>query len=305
MTQWWPDSSYEIIFNTLRYNLLIAKRMTLNGEVVREYNFPVQTVSSDSTSFISLNYRRLARLRPDYGYDVEVSNFHPYMGDDQDGLWIVNSETGRGNLIISLEILKAFQARQEMKNSEHKVNHVMFSPVGKRIIFMHRWIGASGKFSRLITANLDGSDLFLLADDRMVSHYAWQDDEHVLAWARMNGEDHFYLYTDQTDEFKIIGGGLLDVYGDGHPSYSPDKRWIVIDTYPGRDRRMALLIYDTKKNSIYEIGRFISAWKYRNEYRCDLHPRWSRDGLSIAIDSTHEGNRGLYLIDVSKIVQFG
>jgi len=34
-----------------------------------------------------------------------------------------------------------------------------------------------------------------------------------------------------------------------------------------------------------------------------LHPRWNRDGLAVCIDSVHEGERQMYVIDVSQIAR--
>jgi hypothetical protein len=51
------------------------------------------------------------------------------------------------------------------------------------------------------------------------------------------------------------------------------------------------------------LGHFLSPKQYADEWRCDNHPRFSRDGKSVVIDSPHGGNgRQMYLIDVSKIV---
>jgi hypothetical protein len=38
------------------------------------------------------------------------------------------------------------------------------------------------------------------------------------------------------------------------------------------------------------------------ECRCDLHPRFSRDGRTVVIDAPHAGGRQLHLLDVSAIV---
>src|SRR5690606_16604479 len=98
----------------------------------------------------------------------------------------------------------------------------MYSPSGARYVFMHRWIGPQGKFSRLYAGTTDGRQPKLLLDDRMVSHYQWRDDEHLLAWARTaaNG-DRYYEINVVTGKLAIIGKDELDRFGDGHPSYSP------------------------------------------------------------------------------------
>ncbi len=35
---------------------------------------------------------------------------------------------------------------------------------------------------------------------------------------------------------------------------------------------------------------------------CDLHPRWHPDGTAVCVDSIHEGERQLYIADVSELV---
>ena len=44
------------------------------------------------------------------------------------------------------------------------------------------------------------------------------------------------------------------------------------------------------------LARVFAPFKYDNDTRCDLHPRWSRDGSKIAFDSVFEGHRGLYSV---------
>ena len=52
-----------------------------------------------------------------------------------------------------------------------------------------------------------------------------------------------------------------------------------------------------------DLGSFDSPPEYTGELRCDLHPRSSRDGRLVTIDSTHGGDgRQIYLVDVSEVV---
>ena len=37
------------------------------------------------------------------------------------------------------------------------------------------------------------------------------------------------------------------------------------------------------------------------DLRCDLHPRWNEDGSMISFDSTHEGQRAVYIIDAEQV----
>ncbi len=50
-------------------------------------------------------------------------------------------------------------------------------------------------------------------------------------------------------------------------------------------------------------GIVLSPQAYQGEWRCDTHPRASRDGRLVCIDSAHSGGRQLYLIDISDIVR--
>ena len=48
------------------------------------------------------------------------------------------------------------------------------------------------------------------------------------------------------------------------------------------------------------ITKVFSPFKYDNDTRCDLHPRWNRKGDMICFDSVFEGHRGLYIVKVGK-----
>ncbi len=105
----------------------------------------------------------------------------------------------------------------------------------------------------------------------------------AVGWARQRVVgDRFLLFTDQSSVAEDVG---LDVLReDGHCSYSPDGRWILMDTYPHEDHRRALFLYDTVEGRRIELGSFFSMPELESEIRCDLHARWNRDGTRVCIE---------------------
>jgi len=303
MAQWLPGSKGRlIIYNDLFKGQLVSRIVTLDGKEESTIPWPVQTVHPGGLKALSLNYIRLARLRPEYGYAVKAGNFDAGQPLHRDGIWEVDLTTGKGELVITLAELYAYQPRPGMKNSDHKINHILYSRQGSRFAFMHRWIGPRGKFSRLYCADSRGKGLNLLLDDRMISHYHWYDEGHLLVYARTaDSGDHYYLINVETGEREVVDPGVLDAFGDGHPSFSPGGRWIATDSYPDRARQQRLVLYNLQEQRMITCGRFLSPLKYNGIYRCDLHPRWSPDGCWISFDSTHTGERRSYLLDVSAL----
>lgn len=304
MAQWVPGTDQSVAaYNSVQDGCLGAVFFELDHLGSRFIPWPIQTMHPDGNVYLALNYKLLHRLRPEYGYAPDVSNFSSDMPLDKEGFWRMDLIAGDADLIISLEQLCNTHPRIEFAHSEHKVNHAMYSPKGSRFVFMHRWFGPEGKNSRLYVAESTGENLRLLLDDRMVSHYCWRDEDHVLAWARKReAGDHYYLINVHDGTWEIIGEGVLDQYGDGHPSYSPDRRWIITDTYPDKARQRRLLLFDTETDDLTEVGRFFAPWRFDGGTRCDLHPRWSPDGTMISIDSAHEGIRRSYVLDVRQLV---
>ena len=102
---------------------------------------------------------------------------------------------------------------------------------------------------------------------------------------------------------QVVGAGVL--VENGHMSFSPvDTRWLLSDTYPDdRTHERFLFLYDMHTGERHDLGSFYASPDLSKENRCDLHPRWSRDGRQVCIDSVHEHQRQMYVLDVSGIVQ--
>ena len=58
----------------------------------------------------------------------------------------------------------------------------------------------------------------------------------------------------------------------------------------GRRELLGRFRHPTGPNSIVEV-------------RCDLHPRWSPDGKIVTVDSIHDGQRAVYLLELEPAFQ--
>ena len=86
---------------------------------------------------------------------------------------------------------------------------------------------------------------------------------------------------------------------DGHPMFSPvDNNIFITDTYPDKRGDQHLCLVNLKEKTTHELISFHSPYKFRGQVRCDLHPRWDRQGGKICVDNTVLGNR---LMSVVKI----
>ena len=298
MAQWLgPDFQSRIIYNDFRGGKYCS--VIFNVEEMKEEKalpLPVYDVSRDGTFALSLDFSRLHRMRPGYGYSNLPDRTKGVLCPDECCIWKMEIPSGNVTELFKYTDFASFEPDESMNGAEHKVNHLMISPNGKRFMVLHRWFDKGRKHTRLLTVNVDKSGMYNLSDDVFVSHCFWKNDEEILSFLRKKETgDHYYLMKDKTREYKMYWPELNT---DGHCSYSPDRKFIITDTYPNRKRIASVYLCTEEDNRSRRIARVFSSFKYDNDCRCDLHPRWSRAGKKICIDSVHEGKRGLYVTDV-------
>ena len=303
MLQWLgPDYSSRIIYNDVHEGQYCSVVKEVISGKERILPMPVYTVSADGKTALTLDFSRLHNLRPGYGYAALLETTKGVSLPDATCIWKMDIESGEVEPLLKYTDFAKFQPRPEMheEGSVHKVNHLMLSPNGKRFMVLYRWYCGQRKYTRLITCNIDGKDMYLLSDDDMVSHCYWKDDEHIIAFEnKRDGGTGYYLMKDKTQEYQHLWPQLSN---DGHPSYCPtDNSLVVFDTYPDRARIQEVKIArdtDVEGKDIRVLARVFAPFKYDNDTRCDLHPRWSRDGKQICFDACFEGHRGLYVVNV-------
>ncbi len=301
--QWYPldelGKKQTILYNTMvggNYGSVIQNLKT--REFLRFYGRPIYAVTPDGRWGLSLNFSRLERLRPGYGYSNLKDPTKGILAPKEDGLWRVDIKSGKSTLLFPVADAACFHTLDSMAGAEHYFNHILSSPTGERFLFVHLWEGTEGRFGRLVTCDINGNNWCLLNNEGHSSHYTWKNSSHILAYATHKEiGTHFFEYEDLTGFRKMIGGRVLA--SDGHPSYSADKRWLLLDTYPDLYREQHVYLYDIVNDSISPLGNFHVPVFFQGDRRCDLHPRWSPSGHYVCVDAPLEaGRRGLCVFDV-------
>ncbi len=244
---------------------------------------------------LTIDYNKIRYLRPDYCY--RNMNFKPNLYDiENDGVFYIDILKNKKKLLISIKELIQAHYKETMKGAKHWVNHIMINPNGTKFMFLHRWLLGNVKYDAMFVYDFSTTKLLCLVDDGMVSHSYWQGNDTIISYMRdAKYGDKYYKIDLETGRREIIGEGVIDNLGDGHPSILGNK--MLFDTYPNEYRMKTLYLYDFLLNSCKKLGEFYEPLSFRDETRCDLHPRFITEN-KICFDSTHTKKRGVYVMNV-------
>jgi len=303
MLQWRPGSSSEVVFNAREGDQFVCRVLDIESGRTRTLPRAVYSLSPDGRTAVCADFRRIQHMRPGYGYAGIKDPNAAVLAPEDVGIWRQDMETGENELIVSVaEVAARSYPHGDISAAKHYFNHLLFSPDATRFIFLHRWrFGEGGFHTRMLTAAVDGSDLRVVDEYGKTSHFIWRDPAHILAWAwHPSAEDAFYLYGHGTGEVEAVGLGQMRV--NGHCTYLPGGEWVLNDTYPlAPSRVQELYMYHVEKQQRVELAAFHAPEAYGGEWRCDLHPRFSRDGAQVIVDSAHASGRQMYLLDISAL----
>jgi hypothetical protein len=261
--------------------------------------------------------------------------------NENDGIWLLDIKRKNLKQIINIMDLIKIKPLSSMQGGAHYLEHLMFSPSGKRFCFLHRWqINDGGIYTRFFSADMDGGNIYLLNDSGRMSHFCWRNENELLGWCglpttinrlrkyknmvkyfvkplfplyhkvinkrplvrKLVTGDSYVLFKDETDKKTKVYSAVLVM--DGHPTFCPfNKDWFVSDTYQNDKGYRNLFLFNMFNGEKIDVTQLKSnSYLDDSPFRCDLHPKWSYDGRYISIDSVHGGNRQMYVYDVEKII---
>lgn len=116
---------------------------------------------------------------------------------------------------------------------------------------------------------------------------------------------HYQYYALYNGKYRMVDcfkNALFDI--DGHPSFVPGGKYVITDTYPDENKRQRLVVYNRINKKYLVLGVFNAYYK-STPASCDLHPKLSKDGNWVTVDSAHDEKHHMlvFKLDWKKIEQ--
>lgn len=297
MLQWLPGR--RIIYNDREEDRFVSRILDLGSGKERIIPRAVSAVSPNGKYALSLNFSRIAKWRPGYGYEGLKDKYENDRWPENDGVYFVDLETGKYRLIITFAQALDFRKDRNIRKYFSYFNHTFFSRDSKRFLVLNLWLEGKNRKERCLTSDLEGKEIYDLIDSYLISHYDWKNASELIIWTEINEQGGFWLVEDRTKNYRLVSEKMQK--DDGHCSYSKDEKLILLDSYTVENYR-PLSIFDTEKEKEILLGKFYCAPQIfqRGELRCDLHPRWSRSERFVSFDSIHEGYRRVYVMELER-----
>lgn len=295
--QWYPyGSNTAVLFNDTLRNKYVCRVVNIAENTnVATVPYPIYSVNNAGRYGVSLDFARLQRLRPGYGYSGVPEQNRGESAPRDNGLYLVDMWSGIGELVFSLAEAALVRSDETMVGAEHYFNHVLWGPCGNRFFFMHLWQRPSGKrFNRAFVYDISTSQVKLLNKGNPVSHHCWINETNLIVFS----EGSYREIDIYGRVLNVVGEGVLTE--DGHPSMSPNStEFFVTDTYPDKLGEQKLFVFDRGRDKLLQVCSFYAPSKYKGEVRCDLHPRWDHSGQRICVDTAHAGERRLCILKIN------
>jgi hypothetical protein len=290
-----PDTG--LVFTVL-YDIEKRKR-------IREYRFGNESIANGGVApngewYAGINYGKISRLREIISYQG-TSDYTQggVVNGDNDGLFKVNTKTGKKELLVSYKKLAEFL---KVKNSDTYpiyVHHTLWNRDSDRLFFVVRGSDTVDGIDKYPQApcviNVDGSNLRHCDNG---GHPEWYEGK-IMTVADKEKE-HYHLF--DVDSQRIVGrigdNGVFPKPG-GDNAYSPDGKWYVCSQR--YDLEQFYTFYRFEDNAHF-VSEGIPTFRGDTEAfttRIDGAPRWNRNSDAILVGGVAEdGTRQMSIIRI-------
>lgn len=291
----WIGSGTEFAYNDFdERDKPVCRLCDINGGEICTLPYHIGASSPNGMYAVSFSFNELGKHMPGYGYSVTSPN-----SDISNNVFftIHNLEEHSKRVEVTRDRIKSESQLPSQLLQESFVTHFQFNCNSNKLFFLHR---ATGKFkalsSELFVYDIDNDKLRNLELGSFISHLNWYDESRILAYANNHALDSYLIINATSGATTALGDGFYS--NDGHPQRRPNHDQFVTDSYPDRMRIQELSMFDINSKSKRVIAKVFSPLRFKNEYRCDLHPRWDRSGCKLSIDLVHNNTRSFAVIPI-------
>lgn len=319
---------YNTVVNKNNKPKIVAAVYDVFSKKVSISNHPVYCVSSSGKKYLSVDAISFSGRD---GYDFKILSSDD-VSNSSIPVSLVDSKDFSSEPLFSVsDVLSAYQ-NSVCQKGRHYIDHLKFSDNDSKILFVHRWITENGEiFSNLAIYDLQEKQISIIYPGGRTTHSCWLSNDKILSWRgsssrinllRQSGfsfisylyrilipikalfpisivkkavGDALYLHDLNADTVMIV----KNISVDGHPvgMHSVTNKFL-IDTYEDNEGFRSLILADVDSESNLLIDKIVSDPISDNKsYRCDLHPKLSKDDKFIVIDHSENGGRGFRIYE--------
>lgn len=211
MLQWLNEN--ELIYNIRDGQHFAASIYHLESKTTKNIHWPVYGITPDGRYSVTLDFERSYWCRAYHYESIQNINLNRNIVED-DGIFLIDLYENTRKKIISIQDILKIDPISGFENRKHWLEHIMLNRDGSRFAFYHRFSTEDGGFwTRVFTANLDGSDLYLMDGWRKneYSHMNWINEKEFYIFSR-HIQPSGKLYTQVTEGNNRFGKALQQIY---------------------------------------------------------------------------------------------
>lgn len=283
----------------------IAKKKRIREYRFADTPFGNSGVAQNGGRFLGLNYGRLARLRAVTGYPEAHDWARDAAAPANDGIFIVDVESGASRLLVSYRALADLVKRQrpDVAGKQLFINHTLWNRDDNRIYFYLRgdFDSADTRLDIPCTIRPDGTAL-TAHTLHIGGHPEWENGARIVGAA---GGKQIIYDVDQRKVVDTIGGGEIFPKPGGDVALSPDGK-LLANGY--RDGQANYYVVFRRGDGAYaRTPGFSHPGRTSGDLRVDGSPNWNRTNdqilfPGIANDAGH--TRQLFLIRITSGTAF-
>lgn len=279
--QWLED-------NKVFYNIVNSDDI-LNGVIfdVRNkkkkiINYPIFSISKDYKKGLILNFKKLEQQRKGYGYNFKQISEN----ENENEILIFDFDK---NKIIKKYNLEKINSMLPAK--DYYFNHLSWAPNHHSFI---AYVVRTNPRKTILYFFKDFEKIIEIDLIDQISHHEWLNSNEIIFYGEIKGKKNFYTFNLESMKYQEIEHEYSSI--DGHLN-SKNYKTFIVDTYPDKYHDRHLYTYNINKKKMDKLGNFFSHMDFRNDKKCDLHPKYSKNHKYFLIDTSHNRFRQIMLVE--------